>query len=160
MARIKSSSRVFQSYRTMWGWYYERLVTVKPGTARSAGQHLTNWAPGAPTHQSIRDAQAVLITSFSHMHLSSDAKDLLYKCSILTAMMRRLTSILFCHTFRKLTFRVNKINHKNVVKRKIYRMRRLILVVAIHTCYKCHFSCTCTAQLYPDHAACVTKFTL
>ena len=24
-----SLSRVFQSYRTMWGWYYERLVTVE-----------------------------------------------------------------------------------------------------------------------------------
>ena len=47
------------------------------------------------------------------MHLSSDAKDLLNKCSILTAMMRRLTSVLFGHTFRKLTFQVNKINHKN-----------------------------------------------
>ena len=122
------------------------------------------------------------------MHLSSDAKDLLvYKCTILTAMMRRLTSLfchtfrklyinvykctiltammrrltsLFCHTFRKLTFHVNKINHKNVVKRGIYRMRRLILVFAIRTCYKCHFSCTCTAQLHPDHTAYVTKFTL
>ena len=49
------------------------------------------------------------------MHLSSDAKDLLYKCSILTAMRGRLTSVLFGHTFRKLTFQVNKINHKNVV---------------------------------------------
>ena len=38
------------------------------------------------------------------MHLSSDAKDLLNKCTILTAMMRRLTRVLFGHTFRKLTF--------------------------------------------------------
>ena len=38
------------------------------------------------------------------MHLSSDAKDLLNKCSILTAMMRRLTRVVFSHTFRKLTF--------------------------------------------------------
>ena len=43
------------------------------------------------------------------MHLSSDAKDLLNKYTILTAMMRRLTRVLFRHTFRKLTFQVNKI---------------------------------------------------
>ena len=39
-------------------------------------------------------------------------------------------------------------------------MRRLILVFAIRTCYKCHFSCTYTAQLDPDHMDCVTKFTM
>ena len=50
------------------------------------------------------------------MHLSGDAKDLLYKCTILTAMMRRLTRVLFCHSFRKLTFQVNKINHKKRCK--------------------------------------------
>ena len=43
------------------------------------------------------------------MHLSSDAKDLLYKCTKQTAMVRRLTRVLFGHTFRKLTFQVNKI---------------------------------------------------
>ena len=43
------------------------------------------------------------------MHLSSDAKDLLEKCIKQTAMMRRLTRVLFGHTFRKLTFQVNKI---------------------------------------------------
>ena len=42
------------------------------------------------------------------MHLSGDAKDLLYKYTILIAMMRRLTRFLFGHTFRKLTFKVNK----------------------------------------------------
>ena len=68
------------------------------------------------------------------MHLSSDAKDLLYKCTILTAMTRRLTRVCFGHTFRKWTFQVNKINHKNVVKRGMYRMRRLMLVFAIRTC--------------------------
>ena len=31
---------------------------------------------------------------------------------------------------------------KNVVKRGMYPMRRLILVFAIRTSYKCHFSCT------------------
>ena len=92
------------------------------------------------------------------MHLSSNPEDLLYKCTILTAMMRRLTRILFGHTFSKLTFQVNKNNHKNVVKRGMYRMRRLILVFAIRKCYKCHFSCTRTAQLDPGHTACVTKF--
>ena len=46
------------------------------------------------------------------MHLSGNAKDLLYKCTILTAMMRRLTRVLFCHSLRKLTFQINKINHK------------------------------------------------
>ena len=46
------------------------------------------------------------------MHLSSDAKDLLNKCTIQTAMMSRLTRVLFGHTFRKLTFQVNRINHK------------------------------------------------
>ena len=117
-------------------------------------------APGAPPHQSIRDAQAVLITSCSHMHLSNDAKDLLYKCSILTAMMRRLTSVLFGHTFPKLTFQVNKINQQYVVKRRIYRMRRLILVFAIRTCCVISLVHDCTAQLYPDHTACLTKFTL
>ena len=65
------------------------------------------------------------------MHLSSDAKDLLYKCTILTAMMRRLTRVLFGPTFRKLTFQVNKINHKNVVKRGMSGMRGLSLVFAI-----------------------------
>ena len=42
----------------------------------------------------------------------------------------------------------------------MYQMRTLILVFAIRTRYKCHFFCTCTAQLDPDHTACVTKFTL
>ena len=42
----------------------------------------------------------------------------------------------------------------------MYPMRRLILVFAIRTCYKCHFSCTYTAQLDPGPTACVTKFTL
>ena len=65
----------------------------------------------------IRDAMTVLITSFSHMHLASDAKDLLNKCTIPTALMRRLTRVVFGHTFRKLTFQVNKIKHKNVLKR-------------------------------------------
>ena len=46
------------------------------------------------------------------MHLSSDAKDLLNKCTILTAVMRRLTRVLFGQTFRKLLFQVNKINLK------------------------------------------------
>ena len=46
------------------------------------------------------------------MHLSCDAKGLLNKGTILTAMMRRLTTVFFGHTFRKLTFQVNKINHK------------------------------------------------
>ena len=54
-------------------------VGLKPGTARSR--------------------------SFSYMHLSGDAKDLLNKCTILTniltTMMRRLTRVLFGHTFRK-----------------------------------------------------------
>ena len=118
---------------------------------------LSYWSSSTLT---IRDAEAVLITSFSHMHLSSDAKDLLNKCTILTAMMCRLTRLLFGHTFRKLTFQVNKINHKKVVKRGMYRMRKLMLVFAIRMCYKCHFSCTCTAQLNPDHTACVTKFIL
>ena len=68
------------------------------------------------------------------MHISSDAKDLLYKCTILTAMTRRLTRVCFGHTFRKWTFQVNKINHKNGVKRGMYRMRRLMLVFAIRTC--------------------------
>ena len=49
---------------------------------------------------------------------------------------------------------------QKVVKRGMYRRRRLTLVSAIRTCYKCHFSYTCTAQLDPDHTACVTKFTL
>ena len=31
------------------------------------------------------------------MHLSSDAKDLLNKCTILTAMMRRLTSLVWSY---------------------------------------------------------------
>ena len=62
------------------------------------------------------------------MHLSSDAKDLLYKCTILTAMMRRLTRVLFCHSFRKVTFHVNKINHKYVVKRGLYRFGWLFWV--------------------------------
>ena len=87
------------------------------------------------------------------MHLSGDAKDLLYKSTILTAMMCRLIRVLFGLTFRKLTFQVNKINHKNVVKRGMYPMRRLSLVFAIRTCYKCHFSCTCTAQLDSDYTA-------
>ena len=39
------------------------------------------------------------MTSFSHMHLSSDVKDLLNKCTILNATMRRLTRVLFDHTF-------------------------------------------------------------
>ena len=43
------------------------------------------------------------------MDLSGDAKDLLYKCTKQTAMMRRLTRVLFGHTFRKLTFQVNRI---------------------------------------------------
>ena len=75
------------------------------------------------------------------MYLSGDAKDLLYKCTILTAMMRRLTRVLFGHTFGKLTFKVNKINHKKrcCMKRLMYRMRRLILVFTIRTCYKCDF---------------------
>ena len=94
------------------------------------------------------------------MHLSGNAKDLLYKCTILTVMMCRLTRVLFGHTFRKLTFKINKINHKNVVKRGMFLMRRLILVFAIRMCCKCHFSCTYTAHLDPDHTACVTKFTL
>ena len=70
------------------------------------------------------------------MHLSSDAKDLLdlYNCAILTAMTRRLTRVCFGHTFSKWTFQVDKINHKNVVKRGMYRMRRLMLVFAIRTC--------------------------
>ena len=68
------------------------------------------------------------------MHLSSDAKDLLYKCTILTAMTRRLTRVCFGHTFRKWTFQVNKISHKNLVKRVMYRMRRLMLVFTIRTC--------------------------
>ena len=93
--------------------------------------------------------QAVLITSFSHMHLSSDAKELLYKCTLLTAMMRRLTRVLFGHTFSKLKFQVNKNSHINAVKRGMYQMRRLILVCAIRTCYKCHSPCTHTAQLDP-----------
>ena len=38
------------------------------------------------------------------MHISRDAKDLLNKCTILTAMMRRLTRVLFGHTLRQLTF--------------------------------------------------------
>ena len=50
-------------------------------------------------------------------------------------------------------------SQKNV-KRGMYRMRMLNLVFAIRRCYKCHFFCTCTAQLDPDHTACVTKFTL
>ena len=72
-------------------------------------------------------------------------------------MMRRLTRVLFGHTFRKLTFQISKISHKNVVKRGMYRMRTLILVFVIRTCYKCHFS---TAQLDPDHTAGVTESTL
>ena len=78
------------------------------------------------------------------MHFSGDAKDLLYNCTNLTAMMRRRTRVLICHTFCKLRFKINKINHKKrfymYVKREMYRMRRLILVFAIRTCYKCHFS--------------------
>ena len=68
------------------------------------------------------------------MHLSSDAKDLLYKCTTLTAMTRRLTRVCFGHTFRKLTFQINKINHTNVVKWGMYRMPRLMFVFAIRTC--------------------------
>ena len=76
------------------------------------------------------------------MYFAGGAKDLLYKCTILTAMMRRLTRVLFGQTFRKLTFKVNKLNHKSgYVKRGMYRMRRLILIFTIHTYYKCHFSC-------------------
>ena len=63
-------------------------------------------SPKQPTNQ--------LITSFPHMHLSGDAKHLVYKCNILTVMMRRLTRVLFGHSFRKLTFQVNKVNHKKV----------------------------------------------
>ena len=37
------------------------------------------------------------------MHLSSDAKDLLNKCTILIVMIR-VTRVLFGHTFHKLTF--------------------------------------------------------
>ena len=69
-------------------------------------------------------------------------KVLLYKCTILTAMMHRLTRVLFCHSFRKLMFQVNKINHKNVVKRGMYRMCRLSLVFAIRTCYTYMYSPT------------------
>ena len=47
------------------------------------------------------------------MHLSSDDKDLLNKCTILTAMIGRLTRLLFGHTFRKLAFQVNTINQIN-----------------------------------------------
>ena len=52
------------------------------------------------------------------MHFSSDAKDLLNKCTILTAMMRRLTRVVFGHTFRKLTFQVNNIKHKKRCEEK------------------------------------------
>ena len=51
------------------------------------------------------------------MHLTGNAKDLLYKCTILTAMRRRLTRVLFGHIFRKLMFQVNKNNYK---KRGMY----------------------------------------
>ena len=48
-------------------------------------------------------------------------------------MTRRLTRVCFGHTFRKRTFQVNKINHTNVVKRRMYRLRRLMLVFVIRT---------------------------
>ena len=65
---------------------------IKFSTATSLTQPLA--------HYSDDPREAVLITFFSHIHLSGDAKDLLYKCTILTAMMRRLTRVLFGHTFR------------------------------------------------------------
>ena len=49
------------------------------------------------------------------MHFLGDAKDLLYKCTILAAMMRRPIRVLFGHTFCKSTFGVNKINHKKTL---------------------------------------------
>ena len=97
---------------------------------------------------------------FTHAFFKRRQRFTKFMYHIVTAMMRRLTRVLFGHTFRKSTFQVNKINHKNVVKRGMHRMHRLVLVFAIRTCYKCHFSYTCAAQLDPDHTACVSKLTL
>ena len=93
------------------------------------------------------------------MHLSGDATHLLFKCTILTAMMRRLTSLVWSY-FPQISVSGKQNQSQKVVKRGMYRMRRLILIFDIRTCYKCHFSYTRTAQLDPDHTACVTKFTL
>ena len=61
-------------------------------------------------HRSIKEdlseAQAILITYFSNMHLLGDANNLLhvYRCTILTARMCKLTGVLFGPTAHKLTF--------------------------------------------------------
>ena len=99
-----SLSRVFQSYKTMRGWYYERLVTVNklpPSVGLTPGP-LSQQASAKPTE--LPELLHIDQSSFSQMHLSSDAKDFF----------------------------------------------------AFRTCYKCHFhfSCTCTAQLDPDHTVC------
>ena len=67
--------------------------------------HLTNfrhWDLNPGPLLSSRSSSTKINSSFSKMHLSTDAKDFF----------------------------------------------------AIRTCYKCHFSCTCTAQLDPDHTVC------
>ena len=76
---------------------------LKPGPLDQQASAKSTELPGAPPYRSIRDAQAVLITSLSHMHLSGYVKDLLCKCTMLTAMMHRLTRVLFGHTFKKIT---------------------------------------------------------
>ena len=43
------------------------------------------------------DVQAVLITSFSHMHLSGDAKDLLHKCIIRLIWVFAIRTCNKCH---------------------------------------------------------------
>ena len=65
-------------------------------------------------------------------------------------MMRRLTRVLFGQTLRKLTFQENKINLKKRCEAREVSNAQVILVSGIRTCFKCHFSCTCTAQLDPD----------
>ena len=82
------------------------------------------------------------------MHLSSDAKDLLYKCTILTAMTRRLTRVRFLSNFPQM----------NISGKQNQSQKR------------CEASDVSNAQTDvslrhshvhdPDHTACVTKFTL
>ena len=62
-------------------------------------------------------------------------------------------------------FPLIKISSKQSQSQKRYEARDVLnaqtdLSLRHSQWYKCHFSCTCTAQLDPDHTACVTKFTL
>ena len=82
------------------------------------------------------------------MHLSSDAKDLLYKCTILTAMTRRLTRVCFWSYFPQISVSAKQNqSQKRCEARVVSNAQTDVSLRHSHV----HD---------PDHTACVTKFTL